>query len=448
MRVLLLVFTLVIFISGSIFSANAEQRSKNVERFSYSRGIAKAMKSVVSLYAIKNVDGKNLDIKEEKSLGSGVIVSKEGLIVTNSHIILGAKKIEIVMPNNDTYTANIIATDKSLDLAILKINSKNKKTFIKAQFADSDSLKVGDVVFSLGNPFGIGQSASMGIVSALGRVNLNIENAQYLIQTDAAVNPGNSGGALIDVDGNVVGISSSIMSKTANFSGVSFAVPSNAVKFVIDSLTEVGEIKKSWFGVRAENITQDMKKRLELESRNGVRVTQIAVNSPAHSAGVKVGDILIEINKLEIMNTSSLTAIVPTLPVNRKLALKIIRKGKEVDLDIKLKSIEARDNSDNLVIKGDNIFSGLVIEKLSQELNYMLGLPLNTQGFAVVNKNKDISSKLNELNIQVGDIILSVNEKLLKDTASIKKALAKSQYKNGWNIKVLRSGKEINLFVR
>ncbi|MCP4355119.1 MAG: PDZ domain-containing protein [Proteobacteria bacterium] len=444
MRALSLVLMMIAAVGS--FSANAAQRSKNVERASYSKGIAKAMKSVVSLYAVKNSQMPRNKQNEEKSLGSGVIVSKEGLIVTNSHIVLGAEIVEVLTPDNNKYTANIIATDKSLDLAILKINSKGKKNFIKANFANSDSLRVGDVVFSLGNPFGVGQSASMGIVSALGRVNLNIENAQYLIQTDAAVNPGNSGGALIDVDGNVVGISSSIMSKTANFSGVSFAVPSNAVKFIIDSLTDVGEIKKSWFGVRGENITQDMKKRLRLDSKNGVYVTQIAVDSPAHFAGVKVGDVLVKIHNFVIMNTSSLTAVVPTLPVNRKMMLEIIRKGKNIELDIKLKSMGARGSSNQLSIKGDNIFSGLVVEQLSQELNYMLGLPLNTKGFAVVDKKA--SKNLNELNILVGDIILAVNGKYLKDIDSMKKALAKSQYKNGWNIKVLRAKKEINLFVK
>lgn len=448
-----------------VCSVDANARSKNVERSSYHKSISKASKSVVSIYANKSVArlednieaavynksvtnefiseiDPEINIKNQSSLGSGVIVGEKGLVITNSHIVADALDIRVLTVDNKEYEANVVALDKSLDLAILQI-ATSTEVFKTINFADSDSVLVGDVVFALGNPFGIGQSASMGIVSAIGRSSFNMEAAEYLIQTDAAINPGNSGGALIDVDGNLIGVNSAIFSKTEAFSGVGFSVPSNAVKFIIDSLQASGEIQRAWLGAQGEDITQSLQKRLGLGSSQGVYINQVISNGPAEKAGIKAGDVLLKLNLRTIKNNQGLKSLTPTLPVHKKISATVNRNGRIMTLEITLRPISKRVESDKFIIRGNNILSGLVVEKLSPELNYMLNLPLDRKGIAVIDRPQKVSN----LNIQVGDLILQINKSKITDLNSLKKVL-NSQAPFGWKITLLRAGKKIKIFIK
>jgi len=451
----------------SVSAAYAESsRSNTVRQASFSQSIAKASKSVVSLYASKNVarlednveaaiygnvmaDEFNqhtkaqVKLKEERSLGSGVIVKSDGLIITNSHLVSDAQDIKVITSNNNTYEAAVVAVDKSLDLAILQLANVKGQKFEVIDFADSDSVLVGDVVFALGNPFGIGQSASMGIVSAIGRSNFNLDTAQYLIQTDAAINPGNSGGALIDVDGKLVGLNSAIFSKTEAFSGVGFSVPSNAVKFVLDTLEMNGSIQRAWLGAKGEDISQNIKNRLGLSSTKGVYINQVVNKSPADIAGVKAGDVLIKLHHSEVTDSKTLNALTINLPINKKISAKVIRHGRVLELEAILKPIEKRSESDKFMIRGNNFLAGVVVEKLSPELNYILNLSLDSKGLAII----DRPARVGNSNIQVGDVILQINKTPIIDMASLKSVLNKPA-PFGLKLTVLRSGKRLKLFIK
>jgi serine protease Do len=451
---------LLLLICGFMFTQNATAyRTETVERASHASSIRLAAESVVSLYASRtiariedNMDAAftdefigeispEINTKNQNSLGSGVIVDSSGMVITNSHIVDGAIDIKVVAANNKEYKATVIAVDKSLDLAILQMHTEDK--FTKIEFSDSDNVYVGDTVFAIGNPFGIGQSVSMGIVSAMGRSNFNIEHAQHLIQTDAAINPGNSGGALIDVDGRLVGLNSAIFSRTEAFSGVGFAVPSNAVKFAIDSLKASGNIQKAWLGAKGEDITKDMQRRLGLKNKDGVYINQVFANSPAEYAGIKAGDILISLGGKKVINNYDLKALTPSLPINKRIDVVVQRHGRVMSLEAELRPIEKRIESDKFIIRGNNVLSGIVVEKLSAELNYMLNLPLDNQGIAVI----DRPNTVNNLNLQVGDIILDINNNAITSLEDLQKVLA-APAPFGWNFSLLRSGKNIKIFVK
>ena len=452
-------------VTASFANANAA-RSANVERASYHKSIKAASSAVVSLYASKNVATlqDNVDaamygnvmaddfnrntasavkLKEERSLGSGVIVDSKGLIVTNSHIVSQAQDIKVVTSNNNTYSAYVVGVDDLLDLAVLRLENPNQDRFDVITFADSDDVYVGDVVFALGNPFGIGQSASMGIVSAIGRSTFDMESAQYLIQTDAAINPGNSGGALINVDGKLVGINSAIFSKTEAFSGVGFSVPSNAVKFVVDTLQMNGSIQRAWLGARGEDVSVTLKNRLKLNSTKGVYVTNVTSGSPAALAGIQAGDVLIKLHNANIDNNNSYKAMVTTLPVDKKIRAKVIRNGRVMDLEVVLKAIEKRADNGKFMIRGNNRLSGIVVEQLSAELNHMLGLSLDSKGLAIIERPQAVAMH----NIQVGDVILQVNKTTITDVTSLQTVLS-SPAPFGLKLKILRAGRQLTIFIK
>lgn len=450
--------SLVLAISLLTFNVNAEGRSANVERASFSKSIAKAASSVVSLYATKSVakladnveaamygefsnENAQVRLRNENSLGSGVIVAKKGLIITNSHIVENSQNIKVITSNNQSYFAQVVDIDKDLDLAILQIvNTKDQFTAIN--FADSDSLLVGDVVFALGNPFGIGQSASMGIVSAIGRA-FNMQNSEYLIQTDAAINPGNSGGALIDVDGNLVGLNSAIFSKTEAFSGVGFSVPANAIRFALDTLETNGSIRRAWLGAKGQNVTKQLKNSLGLKTTNGVYVTQILEPSPAAKAGLKIGDVLTKLGKQNVVNNKSLSAMLSTMPVNKKISAQVMRNKRVLELEVQLQSIEKRVQSDKFMIRGSNALTGLVVERLSPELSYMLNLALDSKGVVVI----DRPQKLAQNNIQLGDVILQVNKTKILEINDLQTVLNK-QTPYGLKLTLQRAGREIKIFLK
>lgn len=439
------------------FADFAQARSKNVENASFNKPIAIASSSVVSVYATKNVTklednidaalygasnatNSQIKVREENSLGSGVVVDSKGLVITNRHIVTNAQDIKIVTANNQTYKANVVDVDYELDLAILQI-SNTKDKFSPIEFADSDTLYVGDRVFALGNPFGIGQSASAGIVSAIGRA-FNMESAEYLIQTDAAINPGNSGGALIDVDGKLVGINSAIFSKTEGFSGVGFAVPSNAIRFVLDTLATKGSIQKAWIGAKGQDLNIQLQKSLSLKSKNGVYINQVIPNSPAEKAGLQVGDVLIKLGAHDIIDNKSLNMALATVKVNKRTTAKVIRSQRVLDLEINPSTIEKRSESDKFMIRGNNKLSGIVVEHLSPELNFMLNLALDSKGVAIIDRPKNVA----DYNIQVGDVILQVNKTQINKIEDLKQVLA-TPAPYGLKLTILRAGKELKIFV-
>jgi serine protease DegQ len=267
----------------------------------------------------------------DNSLGSGVIVSEDGLILTNNHVISSADAIEIALADGRKLSAIIVGTDPESDLALLKVEASNLPSIT---FAAEDQLNVGDVVLAIGNPFGVGQTITQGIVSALGRNHLGINTYENFIQTDASINPGNSGGALIDIAGNLVGINSAIYSRNGGSMGIGFAIPISIAKQVMEQIAKEGSVTRGWVGVEAQNITPELAESFSLSTTNGALIAGVIDNSPAYQADLKPGDILIAINDKPVINSASMLNLIAVLKPNKNAKLKIMRAGKQIDVDI------------------------------------------------------------------------------------------------------------------
>lgn len=317
----------------------------------YSDAAKKAMPAVVNIFtSSKNVTnphqqfmddplfrhffGGQEDEEEDpsdSSLGSGVIVSNQGLILTNHHVISSADSIEVALADGRKLPAKIVGVDPESDLALLKVEAANLPSIT---FANPDQLDVGDVVLAIGNPFGVGQTITQGIVSALGRNHLGINTYENFIQTDASINPGNSGGALIDTAGNLVGINSAIYSRNGGSMGIGFAIPISIAQQVMNQIVEEGTVTRGWVGVEAQNMTPELADSFALPSASGALIAGVLPNSPAYHAGLKAGDILVAINEKPVINSASMLNLIAVLQPNKQATLKIVRAGKQLDVNI------------------------------------------------------------------------------------------------------------------
>ena len=265
------------------------------------------------------------------NLGSGVIVSSEGYILTNQHVVDGADQIEIALADGRTTTAKVIGVDPETDLAVLKVNLTNLPTITLGRM---DQTRVGDVVLAIGNPFGVGQTVTMGIVSALGRNHLGINTFENFIQTDAAINPGNSGGALVDVNGNLLGINTAIYSRSGGSLGIGFAIPVSTARSVLESIITTGSVTRGWIGVEPQDVTPEIAESFGLEQKSGAIVAGVLKNGPADRAGIKPGDILVSVDGQDITDTTRLLNLIAQIKPGSNAKIHLVRKNRELDLDV------------------------------------------------------------------------------------------------------------------
>lgn len=317
---------------------------------SYSVAAEKAMPSVVNIFTskkkainphqqflndpvFKRFFGDQMEdpSQHDNSLGSGVIVSSSGLILTNQHVIESADEIEVALEDGRSVKARIVGSDPDTDLAVLKIDVKNLPSIT---FADPKKNKVGDVVLAIGNPFGVGQTVTQGIISALGRNHLGISTFESFIQTDASINPGNSGGALIDAEGNLVGINSAIYSRNGGSMGIGFAIPVSIAKQVMEQIVRQGSVTRGWLGIEAQDLTLELADSFQLRSTHGALIAGIVKGGPAERAGLKVGDVLIEINSMKVIDGTNMMGIISELNPNKRAILKVARNHKEIDIPV------------------------------------------------------------------------------------------------------------------
>jgi len=316
---------------------------------SFSSAAQKAMPSVVNIFTSKEIRtprhpllndpifrrffGEQLpdEAQRASSLGSGVIVGSEGYILTNHHVIEAANEIEVALNDGRQAKAKLVGTDPESDLAVLKIEARDLPAIT---FGRSDSLQVGDVVLAIGNPFDVGQTVTMGIVSALGRTNLGINTFENFIQTDAAINQGNSGGALVDSNGNLVGINTAIFSRTGGSIGIGFAIPSTLVTQVMDQLIKTGKVQRGYFGVEPEDITPEMAGLLRLPREEGVVLKGVQRSSPAGKAGLEPGDVMLSINGQPIINSKAMLNLISQLPPGSDAKVKVVRGSRELDVQV------------------------------------------------------------------------------------------------------------------
>ena len=271
--------------------------------------------------------------EQASSLGSGVIVNSDGLIVTNQHVVEAADEIEVSLNDGRTTKAELVGTDPETDLAVLRIKLDNLPSL---KFAAEETVKVGDVVLAMGNPFGVGQTVTMGIVSALGRNKVGINTFENFIQTDAAINPGNSGGALVDTAGNLLGINTAIYSRSGGSLGIGFAIPAKTVQGVLNQIVRTGTVTRGYIGVEQQNITEELATAFNLPQKDGVIIAGIVKDGPADKAGLKVGDILLKLDGQKISDTTQMLNLIAAYAPGEKKSVELLRDGKNETLNIEI----------------------------------------------------------------------------------------------------------------
>lgn len=363
--------------------------------------------------------------RKEQGLGSGVIVSSDGYILTANHVVEGADTVKVALSDGEKeFEAKVIGTDPPTDIAVLRIDTK--KPLPAITLADSDKLQVGDMVLAVGNPFAVGQTVTMGIVSALQRGGFGISGYEDFIQTDAAINPGNSGGALVDVEGRLVGINTAILSRSGGFQGVGFAVPINMARFVMDRLIDSGKVSRGYLGINIQPLTPELAKEFNLpDESSGVLVGGVTANSAAANAGLEDGDVVIEFNGKKVTDPRSLQLLVAQTAPGSKVNLRILRgaagaKATEKTVTATLAELpqEAlaslnRNSPEERNQKGTDALDGVEVTDLDAATRKQLDVPRNVQGALVVNIDPDSTAA--ESGLSQGDVIMEINRQRVRN---------------------------------
>jgi Do/DeqQ family serine protease len=376
----------------------------------------------------------------QNSLGSGVIVSPEGLVVTNTHVVRGRGETEIrvALADKREFDATVVLQDEKSDIAILRIEGGGER-FAALELEDSDNLEVGDLVLAIGNPFGVGQTVTSGIVSALARSEIGRSDAQVFIQTDAAINPGNSGGALVDMAGKLVGINTMIFSQTGGSVGIGFAIPSNLVKLYVESAETGRKVQRPWLGARLEPVNRELADGLGLDRIAGAVVARVSDNGPAARAGLEAGDVIIMVDGFEVTDPRSVYYRLTTRGIGNKARLDIIRRGGRVSVELLLQEPPAAKSGDVRNLTGNHPFDGARVANILPNVAEEMGLE-ETDGVVVVSTRPGtIAARI----FQPGDIILEVQDVKIGTLADLEGAIADRQ--RTWRLSFSRGGKILNL---
>jgi serine protease Do/serine protease DegQ len=341
------------------------------------------------------------------SAGSGVIVdAAQGYVITNHHVIQRADQVVVTTRDRRRFNARLVGSDPGTDIALLKIDADNLKAI---PFGDSDALRVGDFVVAIGNPFGLGQTATSGIVSALGRTGLNVEGYEDFIQTDASINPGNSGGALVNLRGELVGINTAIIAPSGGNVGIGFAVPSNMARRVMDQLIRFGEVRRGWLGLTVQDLTPDLAKALGVSLTEGAVVVEVAEGSPAEKAGLKPRDIITSINGRAMRTSSEVRNELGLTPVGERVEIRVLREGKPLTLTARIGEV------------GGPGGGGVAVPQLAGARLVEVQRGGRPQGVGVVSVERD--SEAWRLGLRRGDVIIAVNQKRVASLGELREAL-------------------------
>jgi serine protease Do len=352
---------------------------------------------------------------KQTGVGSGVVVTKDGYILTNNHVVENADEVKVQFAESgDEFTAKVVGTDPKTDIAVLKIDAKDR-SFPAVTAANSDQLEVGDVVLAVGNPFGIGQTVTMGIVSATGRATLGLEYEDF-IQTDAAINMGNSGGALVDAEGRLVGINTAILSRTGGNQGIGFAVPVNLARYVMENIIANGRVIRGFMGVNIQDVTPSLAEKFELKERAGALVAEVTPDSPAEDAGLRAGDVILELDGKPVRDSRNLKLQVAQIAPGQEVPVKVSRDGKVKELEVKLKEFP----QDQQLAKGkkspsqsDDVTDGITVDDLNPQVRQQFNVPNHVKGALVSDVEPD--SPAAEAGLRPGDVILEINRKPVKN---------------------------------
>jgi Do/DeqQ family serine protease len=376
--------------------------------------------------------------RRESSLGSGVIINPSGLIVTNFHVIAQADEVKVALSDKREFPADIILRDERSDLAVLRIKG-GSGNFPTLQFADSDSVQVGDLVLAIGDPFGVGQTVTSGIVSAFARLPGSQSQDQYFIQTDAAINPGNSGGALVDMNGDLIGINSTIVSPVGASNGIGFAIPSNLVRAVTSQAATGAAPRRPWLGADLQSVTPDLAATIPGNPASGVIVVSVDSGSPGAAAGLKSDDVIVSIDGESVDDVGALNYRLATKLVGGSAKLGIMRDGKLYSAVIQLQAAPENPPRDQRTLKGDSPLSGLTVLNLSPAVADELSYSGDPKGVII----SDVSdgSPADNAGFQKGDVVLVVNGINIDSTKSLSDAAAATS--RTWDLTIRRGGQKI-----
>lgn len=455
----------VAFAAPDVFAQRAVPEAREQVMLSFAPLVKKASPAVVNIFTRKAVQqrgpssplfndpffrrffGESFDRIEprenvENSLGSGVIVRPDGLIVTNFHVIEGADTIRVVLSDRREFDAEILREDEQTDLAILKVDTDDGQ-LPYVELGDSDELEVGDLVLAIGNPFGVGQTVTSGIVSGLARTNVGISDFNFFIQTDAAINPGNSGGALLRMDGTLAGVNTAIFSRSGGSQGIGFAVPSNMVRTVIAGAASGDALRRAWLGAKADTVSAEIANAIGLDRPDGVILSDIHPEGPALRAGLKSGDIIVAVEDQPVFDEEGLRFRIATGVVGGTTKLRVRRPDRIFDIDLFLEhppEIPARDEHQ---LRGAHPLAGATVANLSPALAAEMGRDHFDAGVII----RDIASRspAHRLEFRPGDIVAEVNGQPIEFVSDLREATAAPQPR--WNLKVRRAGRIFSLSI-
>jgi serine protease Do len=351
--------------------------------------------------------------QHEHGLGSGVIVTKDGYILTNNHVVDGASEVKVSLPDGREFTARVIGRDPKSDIAVVKIPADNLPT---VAVADSDNVEVGDVVLAVGNPFGVGQTVTKGIVSATERGGMGLEDYENFIQTDAAINPGNSGGALVDIDGRLIGINTAILSRSGGSQGVGFAVPSDIARNVMQSLVAYGHVTRGYLGVAIQNVTPALADEFKLKEANGALVSDIVPDGPADKAGFKDGDVVLEFNGKKITDSRHLKLTVGDTKPGLTVPVEVLRNGSTETLKVTIKALPGKDDlaaADSSQTGDTGTLNGVGVADVDEQIRSQYNIPKNVNGAVIT--QVDPGSASAEAGLKPGEVIEEINHQAVKD---------------------------------
>ena len=381
--------------------------------------------------------------RRAQSLGSGVMVDPSGIVVTNNHVIRDADEVKVALSDGREFTSKILLKDETLDLAVLKIESD--KPFPTIAIGDSDAIEVGDLVLAIGNPFGVGQTTTSGIVSALARTHIGINDSGFFIQTDAAINPGNSGGALINMGGQLVGINTAIFSRSGGSIGIGFAIPSNMVRAFVDSAKSGASFfERPYIGASFDPVTPQIAESLGMELPLGALVSNVAPDGPAAKAGLKPGDVIKSIDNIPVEHVEALDYRLATRPIGAKAVLAVLSKGEEKPIEVTLERAPEGLKTAEIVLGGRSPFAGAKVAELSPRLAQRLRVPADADGVAVV--DVDRGSPAAGFGFQPGDIVRELNGERVTSAEQLKK-LAEEDTR-WWRFTVERDGRIMRQMLR
>jgi Do/DeqQ family serine protease len=445
----------------AIFAQAAEAEDRAVPtsaqqvELSFAPIVKRVAPAVVNVYAEHVVENNNPFLADpffrqffgvvprqqvERSLGSGVIVDPAGLVVTNYHVIEGASEVKVALSDKREFAADVVLKDQRSDLAVLRIKDA-KERFPTLPFANSDDIQVGDVVLAIGDPFGVGQTVTHGIVSAVARTDVGISDYQFFIQTDAAINPGNSGGPLVDMSGRMVGLNSAIYSRSGGSQGIGFAIPANMVRVVVASAEGgSGSVKRPWLGAKLQEVTPDIADSLGLPRPSGALVSGVAADSPAAHAGIKTGDVIVSVDGTAVDDPTAFNYRFATKPLGGTAQLGLNRQGHTIVVPVALQSLPDTPRQE-VKISARSPFLGVTVANLSPALADEMRLDPSTQGVVITGVAD--GSEAQSIGFQKGDVLVSVNDQKIDKPADLQRIAGSGGRQ--WRITLMRGGQRISV---